>query len=62
MPYQCVCRECHRIFYADDLGEYVYKRGAKYFCSWKCLRRYDKKREAIDKELQINGQKKPLHK
>ena len=61
MPYECVCRECHRIFYVTDLGEYVYKRGTKNFCSWKCLRRYDRKREAME-ELKINGQKKPIHK
>lgn len=30
-----------------DRDEYVYKRGYKYFCSWKCMRAFDA--EQVDK-------------
>lgn len=30
--------------YVYDLSEYVYKREAKYFCGWGCMREYDRSR------------------
>lgn len=40
------CHKCGKLFIASSPEEWVYKRRInnypKYFCSWKCLRDYDK--------------------
>lgn len=39
------CAECGKGFgtLLFDMTQYAYKRGNKVFCSWKCMRAYDKK-------------------
>lgn len=45
MGYQCLCFRCRKVFYAGDLSEYVYKQNGHLFCSWSCLRKYEKEQE-----------------
>lgn len=57
MGYRCQCHRCQRIFYADDLGEYVYKKNGFYFCSWTCYRRYEQALEFQKREELKAGKK-----
>lgn len=50
MEYKCgICGKTLGSLY--DFDEYVYRRGKKFFCSYKCMRQYDlKERERKMKE------------
>lgn len=43
------CPVCDKVFLITDVSQWVYKRidgsSPKYFCSWTCMRKYDKKME-----------------
>ena len=46
------CKECGKKFFANDDYVYKHKRGphdAKWFCSWSCMRKYEKEQEAKKK-------------
>lgn len=36
------CRECGKLFFKT--AEWVYRRGNSYFCTYGCMRKYDKRR------------------
>ena len=38
----CKCFQCGEKKTVSDLSQYVYKRNNHFFCSWHCLRAYDK--------------------
>lgn len=41
---ETVCHECGKTF--DRLGvEWAYKRGERFFCSWHCMRAFDREKE-----------------
>lgn len=40
------CTVCGRLFWCDYPNQWAYKRGTVFLCSWRCLRKYDKRKEA----------------
>ena len=52
------CPVCGRLFWCDWPNKWVYKRGTVFLCSWGCLRKYDKGKEAKDMILLTEAQKK----
>ena len=36
------CAHCGKTFYIAYLPDYTYKRGTKKFCSWSCMRAFDR--------------------
>ena len=62
----CTCAECGKVFHPPVKEQWVYKKGSKinwrqtgeyvlYFCSWKCLRTYERTRP---KPPETRGRKK----
>ena len=52
---ELVCPECGRKFYCYNMGEWAYKRETsnhqrKTFCSWGCMRKFDKRKEQMIEE------------
>lgn len=43
--YEKACTNCGRHFGVLHTDLWAYKRGCSYFCSWKCLRAFDKSKE-----------------
>lgn len=54
-----VCNKCGKEFPVLYLNQYVYKRGAKYFCSWSCMRKFDKEKEKMNKKVDTAPAKRP---
>ena len=52
------CPVCGRLFWCDYPNKWVYKRGTVFLCSWGCLRKYDKGKEAKEMILLTEAQKK----
>ena len=36
------CPVCGKLFYPLDINDWVYRHHSKLFCSWHCLRQYQK--------------------
>lgn len=51
---EMVCPECKKKFYCYNMGGWAYKRDDGYlrktFCSWGCMRKFDKKKEQMIEE------------
>ena len=49
------CPMCGKEFFVRDANDWVYKRNSQYFCSWHCLRNYEKgsKTRKIDQREKI---------
>lgn len=46
------CKQCKKLFYIWNVNMWVYKIEHKhsnfdYFCSWRCLRSYEKKHQIV---------------
>lgn len=54
-----MCNECGKEFPVLYLSQYVYKRGAKYFCSWSCMRKFDKEKIDMNKKANTTPAKRP---
>lgn len=54
-----MCNECGKEFPLLYPTKYVYKRGAKYFCSWTCMRHFDKEKEKMNKKIDTAPAKRP---
>lgn len=54
-----LCPECGKEFYCTNLGDWVYKRTGdfpvKIFCSWTCMRKFDKRQEEMIAEQKKQG-------
>lgn len=66
MGYRCLCHRCKKVFYWGDLTDYAYKMDGYYFCSWSCLRKYEKQKEQEQREKRRElqkqyGKKKNVH-
>ena len=53
------CPQCGKMFFLDDPTQWAYKRlikgHKKFFCSWSCVRAYDRKQE--EKRLKAKREK-----
>lgn len=60
------CPECGKPFPVGDVGNYAYKRYVSdnsvshiaYFCSWSCLRKFDKRYEEEKKKKKSEAAKR----
>lgn len=48
--YTKICFVCRKKFEVQSRDEWAYKKGKRFFCSYKCLRRFEKKAEEKKKE------------
>lgn len=44
-----ICPVCGREQCRSDFGDYVYRNGNKYYCSWKCFRKAQKEKKCEQK-------------
>lgn len=44
------CKICGKDFYVQSTEEWVYRRGALWFCTYGCMRKYDKAHEKLKEE------------
>ena len=56
-----ICPECRKEFYCTNQGERAYKRTSDNkrttFCSWGCMRKYDKREEEKAAAIREAGKK-----
>ena len=62
MPWE-TCYQCKKRFMVPSYSEYVYKRQAKLFCRYSCMRTYDQLHEAEkEKRREAYAKRKAIHK
>lgn len=44
------CKQCGKLFIIPCYTDYVYKRENRVFCSWSCMREFDRERERKKEE------------
>lgn len=60
---QSTCKQCGRLFFIPCYTDYVYKRDKLVFCSWSCMRAYDRARELKkEKRREYYAKRKALRK
>lgn len=52
------CKTCEKDFYVPNSEDWVYRRGSFWFCSWSCLRKYEKAHEKPKKEKPVREYEK----